>query len=421
MDSIRKEWQRICSSSLAQNAGWMFLGQGLSIACQAACVILLARLLGSSEFGIYVGVAAMVSILSQYSLLGSDTVLLRYVSPEPKNFAHYWGNVLAMAFTLGSLLVVFLTLVGPHVAHSYSWTMVLCVAIGDCLFAQLTAASGRVFQTFEKLRITASLNVLTSLLRTLLAGLMLWRLGRATAGQWAIATLMVSFTSACAALLLVTRLYGRPSFSPQLLRERTGEGLVFAFTHSTSKIYNDIDKPMLGHYGMNAANGIYSMAYRVIEIATMPLNSFHGAAFPRFFRQGIEGARSTKDFALRIIKRTAPMSLFLAAVMLVAAPIIPHLLGKSFAESVPALRWLCLLPFFRSFNFSAGDALTGAGHLKLRLRGLASAAAFNFGVNLYLIPHYRWVGAAWSSLATEGLLAVFNWIMLLELTSRNGL
>jgi O-antigen/teichoic acid export membrane protein len=398
----------------------MFLGQGLSITCQAAYFILLARLLGSIEFGIYVGVAAMVSILSQYSLLGSQTVFLRYVSPEPKNFAHYWGNVLAMAFTLGSLFVVFLTLVGPHVAHSYSWTMVLCVAIGDCLFAQLTAASGRVFQTFEKLRITASLNVLTNLLRTLLAGLMLWRLGRATAGQWAVATLMVSFTSACAALVLVTRQYGRPSFSPRLLRERTGEGLVFAFSYSTSTIYNDIDKPMLGHYGMNAANGIYSMACRVIEIATMPLNSFHVAAFPRFFRQGIEGVRSTRIFALQIVKRTAPVSLFVAVVMLLAAPIIPHLLGKSFAESVPALRWLCLLPFFRSFNFSAGDALTGAGHLKLRLSGLASAAAFNFGVNLYLIPHYGWVGAAWSSLATEGLIAVFNWIMLLGLTSRGN-
>jgi O-antigen/teichoic acid export membrane protein len=399
----------------------MFLGQGLSITCQAAYFILLARLLGSTEFGIYVGVAAMVSILSQYSLLGSQTVFLRYVSPEPKNFAHYWGNVLAMAFTLGSLFVVFLTLVGPHVAHSYSWTMVLCVAIGDCLFAQLTAASGRVFQTFEKLRITASLNVLTSLLRALLAGLMLWRLGRATAGQWAVATLMVSFTSACAALVLVTRQYGRPSFSLRLLRERTGEGLVFALSYSTSTIYNDIDKPMLGHYGMNAANGIYSMAYRVIEIATTPLNSLHGAAFPRFFRQGVEGVRSTMDFALRIVKRTAPMSLFFAVVMLLAAPIIPHLLGKSFAESVLALRWLCLLPFFRSFNFSAGDALTGSGHLKLRLSGLTAAAAFNFGVNLYLIPHYGWLGAAWSSLATEGLLAVFNWMMLLGLTSRNRL
>jgi O-antigen/teichoic acid export membrane protein len=106
--------------------------------------------------------------------------------------------------------------------------------------------------------------------------------------------------------------------------------------------------------------------------------------------------------------------------MVVASPVLPHLAGKGFSESVSAVRWLCLLPFFRSFQLSAGDAVTGAGYQKLRLGGQAVAAVFNFGTNLYLIPHYSWRGAAWSSLATDGLLAVVNWIILLWLTSDLG-
>ena len=98
--------------------------------------------------------------------------------------------------------------------------------------------------------------------------------------------------------------------------------------------------------------------------------------------------------------------------MLLAAPIIPHVLGKSFSESVLALRWLCLLPVLRSFQWSAGDALTGAGHQNLRLSSQAVAAAFNFAINLYLIPHFGWRGAAWTSLTTDGLLAVFNCVVL---------
>jgi O-antigen/teichoic acid export membrane protein len=104
--------------------------------------------------------------------------------------------------------------------------------------------------------------------------------------------------------------------------------------------------------------------------------------------------------------------------MAIAAPLIPHLVGKSFTDSVSALRWLCLLPVFRSFQYSAGDALTGAGHQKLRLGAQATAAVFNFGVNLYLIPHYGWLGAAWSSLATDGLLGVGNWAVLLAVRSK---
>jgi len=398
----------------------MLLGQGLSVVCQGAYYILLARLLGSTEYGIYVGAAALVSILSQYSPLGSHSVFLRYVSPEPSNFAPYWGNILVTTFTLSSLFVAFLTWAGPRLAHSCSWTLVLCVALGDCLCSQLTLAAGRVFQAFEAMRITASLNLLVNLLRALLAGLMLWRLHHATARQWVVAALLVSTIAACTALTLVTKRYGQPRFSKTLLRQRTGEGFVFALSYSTTSIYNDIDKAMLGHYGMNAANGIYTMAYRAIDIACLPYSAIQAAAVPRFFQKGLNGVDSTAEYAIRIVKRTAPITLLTTAAMLVAAPLIPHLMGRSFTESVSALRWLCLLPVFRSFQYSAGDALTGAGHQKLRLGSQATAAAFNFATNLYLIPHYGWLGAAWASLATDGLLAVFNWAVLWWLTSKTG-
>ena len=247
---------------------------------------------------------------------------------------------------------------------------------------------------------------------------MLWRLHHATAQQWVVATLAASSVAACAALTLVTWYYGKPTFSPRLLRRRTGEGRVFALSSSTAVIYNNIDKAMLGHYGMNAANGIYFMAYRAVDISTIPIASIHMAAFPRFFRKGVDGTRSTTRYALQILKRTAPMALLLALSMALTAPILPYLAGNSFSESVLALRWLCLLPVFRSFHLSAGDALTGSGHLRLRLGIQAGAAAFNFGVNLYLIPHYGWLGAAWSSLATDGALALFNWTLLLVIRAK---
>ena len=104
--------------------------------------------------------------------------------------------------------------------------------------------------------------------------------------------------------------------------------------------------------------------------------------------------------------------------MALAAPIIPRLVGPSFSQSVPALRLLCILPVFRSFQLSAGDALTGGGFLGLRLGIQVMAAVFNFGINLYLIPHYGWVGAGWSSLATDGLLGLINWLVLLAVRMR---
>ena len=222
----------------------------------------------------------------------------------------YWGNVLVTIFTLGSLFVAILTWAGPHIAHSYSWTMLLCVALGDCLCSQLTVAASRVFQAFEKMHITAGLSILVNMLRALLAGIMLWRFHNGTARGWAVVALIVSSIAASTALVLVTRLYGKPSFSKLLLRQRVGEGFIFALSYSTTGIYNNIDKAMLGHYGMNTANGIYTLAYRVIDLCTIPVVSVQGAAFPRYFRKGIDGIRSTADYAQRIVKRTAPWRCF---------------------------------------------------------------------------------------------------------------
>jgi O-antigen/teichoic acid export membrane protein len=59
--------------------------------------------------------------------------------------------------------------------------------------------------------------------------------------------------------------------------------------------------------------------------------------------------------------------------------------------------------------------MAGAGYQKYRLGSQLVAAGSNFCLNLYLIPHYSWLGAAWSSLLTDGGLAAMNWTLLLWL------
>jgi len=400
-------------SAFMQNATWMFLGQGFSLVCQAGYFICLGRLLGSTEYGIYVGAVALVAILAQYSALGSHSVFLRYVSLDPERFARYWANVLVTTVALGASFAVLLAWAGPHVSRSYSHGMLACMAVGDCVCAQIILAAGRVFQAFDRMRVTALLNLLTNMLRAVLAATLLWTAHHAAARQWVLATLIISAVGMVIAVMLVTRRFGKPDFSARLWKDRAGEGLVFAFSYSTTGICNDVDKAMLGHYGMNMANGIYTMAYRVVDTCMMPIGAVHSAAFPRFFRMGADGAQSTCAFAQCILKKTAPTGLLLAMLMFVGAPLIPHFVGGSFGQSTAALRWLCLLPLFRSFHMSAGDALTGAGHQKLRLSTQTCAAILNFGANLYLIPHYGWLGAAWSSLGTDGMLAILNWTILL--------
>jgi O-antigen/teichoic acid export membrane protein len=265
------------------------------------------------------------------------------------------------------------------------------------------------------MRYAATLGLAANCARMLLALVLFLTLRRASALQWAVASLVISIVTVCVAIMFVTRRFGLPQFRPRLFLQRAWEGFVFAVSGSTTSIYNDVDKAMLAHFGMSAANGIYTMAYRVVDIATMPIRSIHGAAFPRFFRHGAgpEGVLKTEPYARKLLKRTSLLGIGVALVMFVTAPLIPVLVGRGFTPSIAALRWLCLIPLFRSLHLSAGDALAGAGKQPLRLVFQFLAAGANIAMNIYLIPRYSWLGAAWASLATDGLLGVSLWSALL--------
>jgi O-antigen/teichoic acid export membrane protein len=407
---------RARKSLLVRNAAWLFAGQGLSFVAQGFYFIVLARLLGTTQYGLLAGAFALVGIVGQYSTLGSGLLFLRYVSADHSQFRIYWGNIIMSVFLLGALLIVGLRLSGRWLVGASSVPLLLPIGISECLFQQLSGCAGQVFQAFERMKFSAALTLLNSVSRCVLAVVMLLVLGRASAFQWATASLIVSSAAACIAFAIVTRFFGLPSFSPSLLLKRSAEGFVFAISGSTTAAYNDVDKVVLSHYGMDRANGIYSMAYRVVNIGAMPIMSIVGAALPRFFREGVNGISATVPMARQLLRRTAVLGIVISAAMFLSAPIIPHLVGKSYAESVSALRWLCLIPFFRCFHLSAGDAIAGAGHQKFRLVSQSIAAVGNLLLNLYLVPRYSWHGAAWASLATDGALGLMNWLALILLS-----
>jgi O-antigen/teichoic acid export membrane protein len=390
----------------------MFAGQGTGYLLRAVYFVLIARLLGVLQYGVIVGAVALVNMVVNYGRLGSSVVFLRHVSADRTRFALYWGHILLVTLSMSSLLILALHFAAGRLIAPASAAVIVPTAVASCLFEQVTIGAGQVFQTFEKMATTATLNLLTSFARTLMAGVMLIVLHHATARQWAVASMIVSAVAAVVAVVTVTVQYGWPQFEPRLFLKRGIEGANYALSASAGSAYNDLDKTMLSHYGMTAANGIYTMAYRVIDLATMPSTSIELAASPRLFRLGAEGLREAATLGRRLLKRSLLVTTIIAVLLFVLAPLIPLFVGRGFAESVSALRWLCLIPIFRSIHGMSGSVLTSAGLQRYRSATQIVAALGNFGLNLWLIPAHGWIGAAWASLITDGSLCVMNWAIM---------
>ncbi|HEX3437276.1 MAG TPA: oligosaccharide flippase family protein, partial [Pseudacidobacterium sp.] len=67
---------------LRKNSIWMLSGQGVAYVFQAAYFIFIGRTLGSQEYGAFVGVAAFIQVLTNFSSFGMEMVMVRDVSRD---------------------------------------------------------------------------------------------------------------------------------------------------------------------------------------------------------------------------------------------------------------------------------------------------------------------------------------------------
>jgi O-antigen/teichoic acid export membrane protein len=394
---------------LARNTAWMALGQGSRIILGAAYFVIIARTLGPDEYGAFVGAVALVALASPFASLGAGNLLVKHVARAPELFSRYWGGALSITLVSGIALGG-VVLFGGRVflPRTIPMSLVLGVAAADLVCTRVIDISAQAFQAHEKMARTGQFPFLLSLLR-LVAAIIFARMGHPTAARWAawyfasaIAGAVVSVGLAWRELSGPARVFGYPAAE---LRE----GVYFATSLSAQNVYNDIDKSMLARLSTLQATGIYGAAYRLIEVSFVPVRSLLFAAYPRFFRSGAAGLRSSLTVTRQLLPLAAGYGALAGIALFVGAPLLPRLLGQEYVATVAAVRLLATLPLLKAIHYFAADALTGAGYQGRRTTAQVAVAIVNIAINVPLITLASWRGAAWASVASDGLLAVLMW------------
>jgi len=414
-------WTRLKRSTLVRNTVWMFFGQGLGQVLRAVYFLIIPRALGVEQYGAFVGVTSLVAILAPFAAGGSGGLIVKNVSRDKRVFGDYWGNALLVSLIGGSALAI-LTIAAARFIFSGNvpWLLVCLVAISDLFFSNVLDIGTQAFQAFDLLALTAKLSLVGNFMRIIGAVVLLLFFHHATAISWAWCYLAASIVMAVIAMYWVSHKLGKPVLAFWRIKPELLEGGYFAVSMSSQTIYNDIDKTMLVRLSTLASAGIYAAAYRLIDVAFMPIRSLLWAAYPNFFRHGANGLGACTNYAKRLLLRAGLYSVGIGLVVFFGAPIVPLLLGSQYGLTVIALRWLAPLPLLKTLHYFVANALTGAGLQGVRTAVQVFVGVFNIGLNVWLIPAYSWRGAAWSSLASDGLLAIGLWLAVLILCRREN-
>ncbi|QNI32702.1 oligosaccharide flippase family protein [Alloacidobacterium dinghuense] len=393
----------------------------MSLVFQAAYFILIGRTLGSHDYGAFVGVVALVNVLSQFSSLGMEMILVRNISRVRESFSTTWGSALLISACGFAVLLILAIAIGHFTLKPELQRLIPYIALSDALFGKIWQLSSRAFQGAGMLTHTARLTALSNITRAVSAlGLFLLVLVthcHADALLWTRIYWLSSLATAIVSFSWVTRSLGWPAFARIQMCDLT-DGLSFSLSSSSISVYNDIDKTLLASMGQLQAAGIYAAAYRIIDVASVPIYAIYTAATPRFFREGGRRVCNASALAGRLLRRTIPYGVVMALLLFAGSSFLPLVFGRSFRGSVEALRWLCLLPLIRGLHYAWGTTITGSASQWYRTATQLGAAGMNLLLNVALIPRWSWRGAAIASLLTDAALAAGSWVVLQYLRAK---
>lgn len=410
LTGIKVKIAQITNKSLFKDTFWMLIARLFNILVQAAYFIILARSLGTENYGFFVGVSALASLLFPFVSLGSDDVLVKEVSVNRTIFSSYWGNTL-LILLINSILITggLLLISGLIFPNELSLLTIAFLLSADLFGLGLQEASNKALRAVGLVHKAAQLvvfNTVGKLLAVLCLITFSYNLdfsANVDIGIWSIFYLISSLLVSLFALLTIDKMVGKPRLKLARIKSDIAQGIYFAIGISANNVNNNIDKTMLVSMAGLDATGIYGSAYRFINIGDVPMIALFNASYPRFFQQGSLGWDSCLKFAKKLLPICLVYGVLSFAAFQVCAPMIPKILGSEYQNAIATLRWLAPLPMINGLQLLISNTLTGLGYQKIRSTIQIVAAVINIALNICFIPLFGLYGAIWATLTSDSI------------------
>ncbi len=427
VSEIKAKIAQLANKSLFKDASWMLIARLVNVFVQAAYFVILARSLGAEEYGAFVGVSALASLLFPFVALGCDDVLVKEVAVNRQAFSSQWGNTLLILLINSSVITMCLLLFARAVfPNNISQLAIALLLVADLFCLGLQEASNKAFRAVGLMHKAAQLIVFNTFGKLLAVLCLVTLTDKLFVGKgigidsWSALYLIASFIVSLVAFLTINKMVSRPSLKLSRVKSDIAQGIYFSIGMSASNINNNIDKTMLASMATLDATGIYGSAYRFINMGDVPILALFNASYPRFFQQGSLGFASCLNFAKKLLPMIIGYGTVSFAAFQVFAPLIPKILGAEYQNTIPTLRWLAILPTINALQLLAANTLTGIGFQKIRSVIQTIAAVVNIGLNVWLIPTFGLYGAIWATLTSDGIRVICLYVTLFWLYSSNN-
>jgi O-antigen/teichoic acid export membrane protein len=389
---------------LGANTGLVLGSEMLRKLLALALQLIAVRFFGDAGYGRYTFALGFVGLWVLGNDFGLAELTVREVAREESRAAGYLVDVLCLKLILGAATLGALALVGGSTQPGELY-MIVWAGLGAVIFAGSREAALGVVKGRQDFRLLFIINLVGDVL-TLGLGYLAVLLRTGPEGLIT-ATAAAGAVSALVSLVWAARRYGIVKPRPRRWLSLLRRGLPFALASLFIVLYKLVDITMLKYMvGDDRVVGWYGAAVRLYNVLLFLPTALSAALFPALSELSGDKARLTRTTSAAVRLLTAVALPVAALFAFHAEPIAAAALGEGYGPAADALRILGLALPFVFAGYPLAVLLKSAGGEKAFAWISLGGGLFNVLANLYAIPRWEHVGAAWTTLITEILVLV---------------
>lgn len=386
-----------------RNAGHLLLAYVLPRAFTVASVVVAARWLGADRFGAYGAAAALAVMSAALASAGMMPLLVRELARSPARAPALLASADRIKLVTSTLMVAFTWLLADALLVDEPEARAAATVMSIGWAAQAFAENGAAyFQAVERMRRWTQASALFGVVSAVVGVALLIATDSIVAycagftAGWVVAWAWLR-----AGLPADVRAGSPDDAETRLLLHAL---IPFAAGFLGLAVYCKIDVLLLQRWSSTVEVGLYTAAYKFIDVFQAMIVVAAGAIYPRLSRRraGLpEASRAGSTAAEVLLLGAVPVGIGLH---LVAGPVTAVLFGAEYAAAAPALARLAVLMPMLALTILGGYVLGAAGRMSTVAGLYAVGLAVNVALNAGLVPTAGATGAATARLGSEALL-----------------
>lgn len=373
---------------------------------QALILVVTARHLPVSEYGLLVAMVSLVAITLPLVGFGYEFELLKCASNNTHT-EETWHEFVAITIGSSILLSILLIPVAQFaVSHDFGFLEILMLMTTEVLTIRLAEGANRVHQGYGQVGTITTFRLLLPSAR-LVALLFFISIAPLSIERYIAASVAASLLSLWILGIHLKRTRDIDTSLRLPVFKRLISQLPTATSFLLDKVIANADKIILAKIDDPKSAAGYSIAQRFTELLSVPMLAVISAIQPRIFGNPKEYRYSISTLAIPLIYIIiiAPLTVLFGDLIVTTA------LGENYADSAMLINLLLFLPVTTFYKYLLTTIAIAQNKNRNILIASVVSSAFSICANISLIPIYGAIGSALALLLAEVTMIMLLWYM----------